>query len=107
MGIAAIQTRDASLASEICEEVWVPENPHQRFGLQGIDIVSNGSASHHELRKLKNRLELTRKASQQLRGVYMYSNLKGGEGGRLYFDGASNITLNGSVMAQLPQFSID
>ena len=27
----------------------------------------------------------------------MYSNLKGGDGGRLYFDGSSMVTMNGVV----------
>ena len=40
-------------------------------------------------------------------GVYMYSNLKGCDGGRLYFDGASSITMNGEVLTQSPQFSVD
>jgi len=38
--------------------------------------------------------------------VYMYSNLKGGDGGRLYFDGSSMVTMNGVVYSQQPQFSI-
>jgi hypothetical protein len=30
----------------------------------------------------------------------MYSNLKGGDGGRLYFDGCSMIAMNGILYAQ-------
>lgn len=37
----------------------------------------------------------------------MYSNLKGCDGTRLYFDGSSMITMNGSIFAQAEQFSID
>ena len=37
----------------------------------------------------------------------MYSNLKGGDGGRLYFDGCSMIVMNGVAYAQAEQFSID
>ena len=47
------------------------------------------------------------RASQVHGGIYMYSNLKGNDGGRLYFDGASCISMNGLVYAQAPQFSID
>ena len=39
--------------------------------------------------------------------VYMYSNLKGCDGTRLYFDGSSMITMNGLIYTQAPQFSID
>ncbi|MFM7858138.1 MAG: hypothetical protein ACKO96_41025, partial [Flammeovirgaceae bacterium] len=45
-------------ASEICEEIWIPMNPHVEYCLDGVEIISNGSASHHELRKLNNRLNL-------------------------------------------------
>ena len=37
----------------------------------------------------------------------MYSNLKGCDGTRLYFDGSSMITRNGEIYAQAKQFSID
>ena len=46
-------------------------------------------------------------ASSKHNVVYMYSNLKGGDGGRLYFDGASFIAVNGQIYAEAPQFSID
>lgn len=37
----------------------------------------------------------------------MYSNLKGGDGGRMYFDGGSLVSMNGKVYAEASQFSID
>ena len=49
---------DTEIASEICEEIWIPMNPHVEYCLDGVEIISNGSASHHELRKLNNRLSL-------------------------------------------------
>jgi len=36
----------------------------------------------------------------------MYANAKGCDGGRLYFDGSSLVTLNGVVYSQSEQFSI-
>lgn len=40
-------------------------------------------------------------------GVYMYSNLIGCDGGRMYFDGSSMTVMNGQVFAQAKQFSCD
>lgn len=37
----------------------------------------------------------------------MYANQKGGDGGRLYFDGSSLTVVNGKIVSQLPQFSLD
>lgn len=90
-GNGVVQCNDTEIASEICEELWVPQNPHVEYGLDGVEIVSNGSGSHHELRKLNTRIDLIKNASSRSGGVYLFSNLKGCDGGRLYFDGSSII----------------
>lgn len=77
----------------------MPKNLHVDFGLDGIEIVTNGSGSHHELRKLNDRLELIKNASKRNGGVYIYSNLKGCDGNRLYFDGSSLVSVNGRIVS--------
>lgn len=56
IGDACIATRDTVLASETCEELFAPASPHIALGLNGIEIISNGSGSHHQLRKLYQRV---------------------------------------------------
>lgn len=97
IGNAVIRCNDTTIASEICEEIFVPKNPHVDYSLDGVEIISNGSGSHHELRKLNTRLNLIRNASARNGGVYMYSNLKGCDGGRILFDGSSSIAVNGQI----------
>lgn len=46
IGIAAVQCVDASICSEICEELWTPNSTHIQASLDGVDIIANGSASH-------------------------------------------------------------
>lgn len=104
-GEAAIATRDTVLAAEICEELFAPDSPDTYLGLDGVEIISNGSGSHHELRKLNRRVELIRNASAKGGGVYLYANQQGGDGGRLYFDGCALIAMNGRILAQGSQFS--
>jgi len=94
------------IACECCEELWTPNNPNVAYGLDGVEIIGNGSGSHHELRKLEVRLQLLQSASSRNGGVYLYSNLKGCDGGRMYFDGASIIQVNGKIVSQMPQFSL-
>ena len=53
-----LECNDTAVACEICEELWVPKNLHVDYGLDGVEIITNGSGSHHELRKLSNRLTL-------------------------------------------------
>ena len=41
---------DTTLAAETCEELFTPRAPHIALSLSGIEIISNGSGSHHQLR---------------------------------------------------------
>ena len=84
----------------------MPNNPHVAYGLDGVEIIGNGSGSHHELRKLNTRINLIKNASARNGGIYLYSNLKGCDGGRLLFDGSSLISMNGKIHSSLPQFTI-
>ena len=49
---AALCFCDTVLAAETCEELFTPEAPHIGLGLAGVEVISNGSGSHHQLRKL-------------------------------------------------------
>lgn len=93
-----IECNDTTLACEICEELWVPKNLHVDYGLDGVEIIANASGSHHELRKLNDRLELVKNASKRNGGIYVYSNLKGCDGGRVLYDGGAMICLNGRII---------
>jgi predicted amidohydrolase len=79
---------------------------HARCVLAGVDIICNGSGSHHQLRKLETRIDLMRSATAKAGGVYVYANQRGGDGGRLYFDGCACIFSNGSMVAQGAQFGL-
>jgi NAD+ synthase (glutamine-hydrolysing) len=105
-GVAILQLDDSSIACEMCEELWAPRSPHIDFALNGVDIISNASGSHHQLRKLCVRIELIRAASNKCGGVYMYANQFGCDGGRLYFDGSPLVVINGDCVAQGEQFGI-
>jgi len=103
-GVFAIATRDTCIATETCEELFTPDAPHIKLALDGVEIIGNGSGSHHQLRKLDKRIDLVRNATSKAGGVYLYSNMKGCDGGRLYFDGCCMIWVNGDCVAQGSQF---
>ncbi len=107
IGCAVIVTHETILASETCEELFAPYSPHIDLAYNGVEIIANGSGSHHELRKLNTRLSLIRNATEKCGGVYLYANQQGCDGGRLYFDGCATIAQNGHVLAQGSQFSIN
>jgi len=107
IGHAILQCEDgATLASETCEELFAPRAPHVALSLLGCDIIANGSGSHHALRKLDVRLALIRNAASKAGGVYLYANQQGCDGGRVYYDGCASVFVNGDMVAQGAQFSV-
>lgn len=48
------------------------DSPHIAMSLDGVEIVANGSGSHHQLRKLDKRIELVGSATAKCGGVYLY-----------------------------------
>jgi NAD+ synthase (glutamine-hydrolysing) len=105
IGDAVLSTNDACIGVESCEELFVPESPHINMGLNGVDIITNSSGSHHELRKLETRIALILEATRKNGGVYLYSNQKGCDGDRLYYDGCAMVIVNGQIVNQGSQFS--
>ncbi|EPQ29776.1 uncharacterized protein PFL1_02449 [Pseudozyma flocculosa PF-1] len=106
-GDAVVSTRDTVIGVELCEELFTPDSPHIAMGLDGVEIFTNSSASHHELRKLYRRVELIKEATLKLGGIYLYANQQGCDGDRLYYDGCPLIAVNGAIVAQGSQFSLD
>ena len=107
IGVGIIKTAETLLAAEMCEELWTSTSPHIDLFLSGVEIIGNGSGSHHELRKLNSRLDLIKSATSKAGGVYLYANQRGCDGCRLYFDGSSMICVNGEFRAQATQFSLN
>ncbi|KIW80027.1 hypothetical protein Z517_06642 [Fonsecaea pedrosoi CBS 271.37] len=106
-GDGVLQTIDTLVGAETCEELFTPNAPHIHMGLNGVEIFVNSSGSHYELRKLQTRVSLIREATRQNGGIYVYSNQRGCSGDRLYYDGCAMIFVNGRLLAQGSQFSLN
>lgn len=105
-GDAVISTRDSCVGIETCEEMFTPNAPHIGMGLDGVEIFTNSSGSHHELRKLQQRINLINECTLKVGGVYLYANQQGCDGDRLYYDGCALVGVNGRVVGQGSQFSL-
>lgn len=105
-GDAVIATRDTCIGFEICEELWNPQSSHIAMGLDGVEIISNGSGSYMELRKAYITVDLIKSATFKSGGCYLFSNLRGCDGQRYYFNGCSCISLNGEFLNRARQFSL-
>ncbi|KAM3500314.1 hypothetical protein MY10362_006510 [Beauveria mimosiformis] len=107
IGDVVLSTIDTCLAAETCEELFTPNSPHIEMGLNGVEIFTNSSGSHHSLRKLDERIALISEATRKNGGVYLYSNQLGCDGDRLYYDGCAMIFVNGKLVGQSSQFSLN
>uniref|UniRef100_A0AAQ4P1M8 Glutamine-dependent NAD(+) synthetase n=1 Tax=Gasterosteus aculeatus aculeatus TaxID=481459 RepID=A0AAQ4P1M8_GASAC len=106
-GDCVLSTKDTCIGTEICAELWNPRSPHIQMGLDGVEIFTNSSASHHELRKADLRVDLVRSATIKSGGIYLYANQRGCDGDRVYYDGCAMVAINGDVVAQGAQFSLN
>uniref|UniRef100_A0A8C8LQR6 Glutamine-dependent NAD(+) synthetase n=1 Tax=Oncorhynchus tshawytscha TaxID=74940 RepID=A0A8C8LQR6_ONCTS len=106
-GDCILSTKDTCIGSEMCAELWNPRSPHVDMGLDGVEIFTNSSASYHELRKADHRVNLVKSATMKSGGIYMFANQKGCDGDRLYYDGCATVAINGDIVAQGRQFSLD
>ena len=69
-GLGYMQFADGiTIGCESCEELWTPKSEHIDMALSGVEIIGNGSGSHHELRKLNSRLNLMISATQKCGGL--------------------------------------
>lgn len=92
---------------EICEELWCANSTHIPLSLDGVEIICNGSGSYTELRKGYVVVDLLKNATMKSGGCYIYSNLRGCDGQRVYFEGVSSIALNGQILTRAKQFALD
>ncbi|XP_061390917.1 glutamine-dependent NAD(+) synthetase [Musca vetustissima] len=105
-GDAVIATKDTCIGYEICEELWNVKSKHIDMSLSGVEIIVNSSGSYMELRKAHITTDLIRNASFKAGGAYLFSNLRGCDGQRVYFNGCSAVALNGEIVARGKQFSL-
>lgn len=75
-GDAVLDFADTTVAAEICEELFSPFSPHLGLSLAGnVEIFLNGSASHHEIGKLKRRFHLILGATAKVKFEFISSSI--------------------------------
>jgi NAD+ synthase (glutamine-hydrolysing) len=97
---------DVLIGSECCEELWAPLPSSTALFAQGVHIVFNASGSHFQPCKQEKREGLIESITLKSGGCYMYSNMNGCDGTRLYFDAGSMIIENGELRALTHDFMI-
>ncbi len=90
---------------EICEDIWMPDEPAISHGIEGAVLLVNLSASNETIGKDVYREMLVKSASAKLIAGYVYCSSGEGESTQdLVFGGHDIIAENGTVLAQSKKF---
>lgn len=98
--------RSATIAAEICEDVWVPMPPSTRHAAVGATIIANLSASNEVVGKAGYRQLLVSSQSARLMCAYLYADAGRGESTTdMVFAAHNVIAENGTILAESALFS--
>lgn len=89
----------ASVGTDICEDLWVPDKPSTHACLAGANIIVNLSASDETIGKQEYRAEMVRQQSGSCYCAYIYSSSGTNESSTdLVFSGHSMIADSGMLL---------
>ena len=101
----AVNVRDFSLHTEICEDVWTPIPPSTFAALAGATVLTNLSASNITIGKANYRRSLCAAHSGKCVAAYLYSAAGPGESTTdLAWDGHAIIYENNELLAEAERF---
>ncbi len=98
----------ATVAAEICEDLWTPVPPCTYAALAGADTIINLSASNESLKKHEYRKSLVCGTASRLTAAYVYCSCGYGESTQdLVWGGSSLICDNGAILAENGRFATE
>jgi len=96
----------ATIAIEMCEDLWVPIPPSTLAALNGANVIINLSASNELIGKHGNLTRLIEQQSKSCIAAYVYSSAGYGESTTdLVFGGNAIIAENGTILRESDRFS--
>ena len=93
---------------EICEDLWVAQQPSSQLALDGAKVLFNLSASPEAVGKHAYLRQLVVQQSARTLSAYVYTSAGFGESSSdLVFAGKAFIAESGTLMAETDRFSLD
>ncbi|NNE00606.1 MAG: NAD(+) synthase [Pirellulaceae bacterium] len=93
------QFGEATIAVEICEDLWTPTQPSSAAAIAGANVLLNLSASNETIGKANWRRDLVRSQSGRCIAAYAYASAGPGEStSDLVFGGHCLIAENGGIL---------
>jgi NAD+ synthase (glutamine-hydrolysing) len=106
-GDASIATIGATIGAYSYSEMLIPKTLTNAATPNRVPVQSISTASNHELGGFDARFVLLQEAALESGGVLLYSDQRGCGGDRTYSDGCAMIFMNGELVAQGLQFSLE
>jgi NAD+ synthase (glutamine-hydrolysing) len=104
----AVNVKDFSIHTEICEDLWAPIPPSTYAALAGATVLANLSASNITIGKAEYRRNLCASHSGKCVAAYLYSAAGPGESTTdLAWDGYALIYENDELLAEAERFAAD
>lgn len=104
-GLIQIDYPNVIIGAEICEDMWVPDNPSSRLAQNGAKIIVNLSGGNEIVGKADYRRKLIEVTSAKNICGYIYCNAGMYESTQdMVFSGHSIIAENGSILAESKPF---
>lgn len=104
----AVNLKNFSVHTEICEDVWVPIPPSSYAALAGATVLVNLSASNLTIGKANYRHDLCASQSAKCVAAYLYAASGPGESTTdLSWDGHALVYENNTLLAESERFSTD
>ncbi|MBD5371170.1 MAG: NAD(+) synthase [Bacteroides sp.] len=101
-----IECEGMVIATDICEDLWVPVPPSSLGVAAGANVVVNLSASNETIGKHRYRRELISQQSARSRCAYIYASAGPGESSTdLVFPGYAAVCEDGTMLAESDRFS--
>ena len=95
-----------SLGVELCEDLWVAEQPSIRLAAAGATVIANLSASDEAVTKDFFRRDIVSVQSARLCAAYIYADAGEGESvSDVLFSGHNLIAENGAILTESRRFS--
>lgn len=93
---------------EICEDLWVAQQPSSRLALDGAKVIFNLSASPEAVGKHAYLRQLVVQQSERTLSAYVYTSAGFGESSTdLVFAGKAFIAESGQLLAETDRFSME
>ncbi|KAF2022838.1 putative glutamine dependent NAD+ synthetase [Setomelanomma holmii] len=106
-GDAVICSTDVCSASLSYDELLTHTAPEVVASQDEATIYTISAANDHHLGSFKLRVSDLCKVSRDMGGVLLYANQRGCNGDRIYYEGCAMIFVNGGLVAQGTQFSLE